>query len=322
MTKLKAERGKTRIRSTSAAVIFRGLKTNKYSNQTEELDEKYKPGRHNPNVRELRRMREADIDEELNTPDQTSTMNTGWFPEQSDFESFLSTTSPSTMDENDFNVGMESIFGKVSKNNKPIIPVTSEHIKQLESLRDTLSREDQFMVTFWIHRLQPHLVVDSSSDGRQSKFFFFYKGKYLCKSLFLDLQVYLNGVFESVLGIGSPSVLPKDFDNCMANLVGDLPNGGIPLNSFCFDVNHIEQLKVIRKLLSVHEIIDSWIRCLEYHEMRRSQTSSSTVSVKDTGPRLVSSSSSGSSSIIRIKTYLITCDSVNINPTVPADCSR
>lgn len=129
-------------------------------------------------------------------------------------------------------------------------------------------------------------------------------------------------MFESVLGIGSPSVLPKDFDNCMANLVGDLPNGGIPLNSFCFDVNHIEQLKVIRKLLSVHEIIDSWIRCLEYHEMRRSQTSSSTVSVKDTGPRIVSSSSSGSSSIIRIKTYLITCDSVNINPTVPADCSR
>lgn len=108
----------------------------------------------------------------------------------------------------------------------------------------------------------------------------------------------------------------------MANLVGDLPNGGIPLNSFCFDVNHIEQLKVIRNLLSVHEIIDSWIRCLEYQEMRRSQTSSSTVSVKDTGPRLVSSSSSGSSSIIRIKTYLITCDSVNINPTVPADCSR
>ena len=176
MTKLKAERGKTRIRSTSAAVIFRGLKTNKYSNQTEELDEKYKSGRHNPNVRELRRKREADFDEDFETPDQTSTMNTGWFPEQSDFESFLSTTSPSTMDENDFNVGMESIFGKVSKNNKPIIPVTSEHIKQLESLRGTLSREDQFMVTFWIHRLQPHLVVDSSSDGRQSKFFFFYKG--------------------------------------------------------------------------------------------------------------------------------------------------
>ena len=182
MKKLKAERGKARIRSTSAAVIFRGLKTNKYSNQTEELDEKYKSGRHNPKVRELRRKREADLaaaadfDEEFVTPDQTSTMNTGWFPEQSDFESFLSTTSPSTMDENDFNVGMESIFGKVSKNNKPIIPVTSEHIKQLESLRDTLSREDQFMVTFWIHRLQPHLVVDSSSDGRQSKFFFFYKG--------------------------------------------------------------------------------------------------------------------------------------------------
>lgn len=98
-------------------------------------------------------------------------MNTSWLPEQSDFESFLLTTSTSTMDENDFNKGMESIFGQVSKNNKPIICVTSEHIKQLESLRDTLSLDDQFMVTFWIYRLQHHLV--DSSDGMQSKYFFF-----------------------------------------------------------------------------------------------------------------------------------------------------
>lgn len=324
MRKLKAERGKPRIRATSAAVIIRGLKTNKYSNQTEELNEKYKPGRHNPKVRELRKQKEVDAAaaadiEEFVTPENTSTMNTNWLPEQSDFESFLLTTSTSTMDENDFNNGMESIFGKVSKNNKPIICVTFEHIKQLESLRDTLSRDDQFMITFWIHRLQHHLVVDSS-DGRQSNFFFFYQGKHLSKSFFLDLQVYLNGVFESVQGIDSFTVLPEDFNNCMADLVGDLPNGERPLNRCSFDFNHIEQLKVIRKLLTDHEIIDSWITCLEYHGLRRSHTNKSTVSVKDTGPPLVSTSSSGSSSIIRIKTYL-TCDCIIINPTVP-DCSR
>jgi hypothetical protein len=176
MRKLKAERGKPRIRSTSAAVIFKGLKKNEYSNQTEEVAEKYKPGRHCPKVRELRKKKEADAAaaatiEEFVTPEQTSTMNTSWLPEQSDFESFLLTTSTSTMDENDFNKGMESIFGQVSKNNKPIICVTSEHIKQLESLRDTLSLDDQFMVTFWIYRLQHHLV--DSSDGMQSKYFFF-----------------------------------------------------------------------------------------------------------------------------------------------------
>ena len=167
MTKLKAERGKPRIRSTSAAVIIKGLKKNEYSNQTEELAEKYKPGRHNP---ELRKKKEADAAaaaaiEEFVTPEHTSTMNTNWLPEQSDFESFLLTTSTSTMDENDFNKGMESIFGQVSKNNKPIICVTSEHIKQLESLRDTISPDDQFMVTFWLCRLKHHLVVDSSSGS-------------------------------------------------------------------------------------------------------------------------------------------------------------
>ena len=100
MRKLKAERGKPRIRSTSAAVIFKGLKKNEYSNQTEEVAEKYKPGRHNPKVRELRKKKEADaaaaatIDEFV-TPEQTSTMNTSWLPEQSDFESFLLTTSTS-----------------------------------------------------------------------------------------------------------------------------------------------------------------------------------------------------------------------------------
>ena len=170
MRKLKAERGKPRIRATSAAVIIRGLKTNKYSNQTEELNEKYKPGRHNPKVRELRKQKEVDAAaaadiEEFVTPENTSTMNTNWLPEQSDFESFLLTTSTSTMDENDFNKGMESIFGQVSKNNKPIICVTSEHINQLESLRDTISPDDQFMVTFWLCRLQHHLVVDSSSGS-------------------------------------------------------------------------------------------------------------------------------------------------------------
>ena len=102
MRRLKAERRKQRIRAKSAAVIIKGLKTNKYSNQTEELNEKNKPGRHNPKVRELRKQKE----------------------EQSDFESFLLTTSTSTMDKNDFNNGMESIFGPVSKNNKPIICVT------------------------------------------------------------------------------------------------------------------------------------------------------------------------------------------------------
>ena len=162
MRKLKAERGKPRIRSTSAAIIFKGLKKNEFSNQTEEVAEKYKPGRHNPKVRELRKKKEADaaaaatIDEFV-TPEQTSTM-------QSDFESFLLTTRNSTIDENDYNKGMESFFGQVSKSNKPIICVTSEHIEQLETLRESLSFEDQSQVTAWICRLRYHISVHGS-DG-------------------------------------------------------------------------------------------------------------------------------------------------------------
>jgi hypothetical protein len=101
---------------------------------------------------------------EYSTPEFSSAMNPNWEPHLSDFESFLLTTSNSTIDENDFNKGMESIFGQVSKSNKPIICVTSEHIEQLETLRESLSFEDQSQVTAWICRLRYHISVHES-DG-------------------------------------------------------------------------------------------------------------------------------------------------------------
>jgi len=169
MAKLKAQRGKERIRSTSSAVILKALKKNDYSNQSAELPEKYKQGRHLPKVRDLRKMKEAAeaaaaTDNEYSTPEFSSAMNTNWEPHLSDFGSFLLTTRNSTIDENDFNKGMESVFGQVSKSNKPIICVTTEHIEQLETLRESLSFEDQSQVTAWIYRLRNHISVHGS-DG-------------------------------------------------------------------------------------------------------------------------------------------------------------
>ncbi len=169
MAKLKALKGKERIRSTSSSVILKALKKNEYSNQSGELPEKYKQGRHLPKVRDLREMKEAAeaaaaTYNEYSTPEFSSAMNPNWEPHLSDFESFLLTTSNSTIDENDFNKGMESIFGQVSKSNKPIICVTSEHIEQLETLRESLSFEDQSQVTAWICRLRYHISVHES-DG-------------------------------------------------------------------------------------------------------------------------------------------------------------
>jgi len=98
------------------------------------------------------------------------------------------------------------------------------------------------------------------------------------------LQFYLNGVFDSVKDIGNPTALPEDFNKCMADLVADLRKG--------FGVsNLINQLKVIRQLVTDHERIDLWIKRLE--EQRSAQMN------KSYGPLpLNSSSSSGNSSIL------------------------
>ncbi len=87
-------------------------------------------------------------------------------------------------------------------------------------------------------------------------------------------------MFDSVKDIE----LPKDFNKCMADLVGDLREG--------FGVsNLINQLKVIRQLVTDHESIDLWITKLE--EQRSAEMN------KSYGPLPVnSSSSSGNSSIL------------------------
>ncbi len=91
-------------------------------------------------------------------------------------------------------------------------------------------------------------------------------------------------MFDSVKDIGNPTELPEDFNKCMADLVGDLREGsGVS--------NLINQLKVIRQLVTDHERIDLWITKLE--EQRSAEMN------KSYGPRpLNSSSSSGNSSIL------------------------
>lgn len=168
MKKLKPKKGKERIRSTKATVLIKKVKKNNLSNQSAELTDKYKPGRHLPKVSELRRKKkEADaaVNDYL-TPESSSTMNFNWsLQEPSDFQTFIFTTQTTPMDENDFNKGMETIFGQVSRNNKPIISVTTEHIQQLKSLSESLSVDDRSQVTAWISRLQKYCCMDNSDDG-------------------------------------------------------------------------------------------------------------------------------------------------------------
>ena len=65
-------------------------------------------------------------------------------------------------DENVFNDGMESIFGRVSKTTKPSICVTPDHILQLQIFYgELLTEEDKCNVTVWIHRLQKYCVENS-----------------------------------------------------------------------------------------------------------------------------------------------------------------
>ncbi len=84
--------------------------------------------------------------------------------------------------------------------------------------------------------------------------------------------------------MGNPTELPEDFNKCMADLVGDLREGsGVS--------NLINQLKVIRQIVTDNERIDLWITNLE--EQRSAQMN------KSFGPLPVnSSSSSGNSSIL------------------------
>ena len=91
-------------------------------------------------------------------------------------------------------------------------------------------------------------------------------------------------MFDSVKDIDNPTELPEDFNKCMADLVGDLRKG--------FEVsNLINQLKVIRQLVTDHESIDLWITNLE--KQRSAQM------IKNNGPLPVNSSSSyGNSSIL------------------------
>ena len=65
-------------------------------------------------------------------------------------------------DENVFNDGMESIFGRVSKTIKPSICVAPDHILLLQNFyEELLTEEDKSNVTVWIHRLQKYCVKNS-----------------------------------------------------------------------------------------------------------------------------------------------------------------
>jgi len=150
-------------RSTSAAVTLQRYKDNKVLNQSAELSEKLKEGRHR--LKPLRKQKKTDImDDPFVTPESsTSTVTSGWAPDQNDLECFLKTMSSNGFeDENVFNDGMESIFGRVSKTTKPLICVTPDHILQLQIFYgELLTEEDKCNVTVWIHRLQKYCVENS-----------------------------------------------------------------------------------------------------------------------------------------------------------------
>ena len=104
------------------------------------------------------------IDDPFVTPESsTSTVTSGWAPDQNDLECFLKTMSSNGFeDENVFNDGMESIFGRVSKTTKPLICVTPAHILLLQIFYgELLTEEDKSNVTVWIHRLQKYCVENS-----------------------------------------------------------------------------------------------------------------------------------------------------------------
>jgi hypothetical protein len=148
-------------RSTSAAVTLKLFKENKVSNQSAEVSDKFKEGRHR--IKLPRKKKPTEIrDNTFVTPDSSlSTMiNDSWTADQDDLECFL--TNMRTFgfeDENVFNDGMQNIFGRVSKITAPLICVTPAHIFQLQKFcRELLTDEDRSHVTVWIHRLQKYCV--------------------------------------------------------------------------------------------------------------------------------------------------------------------
>ncbi len=151
-------------RSTSAAVTPERFKQNKVSNQSAEVSDKLKEGRHRMKL--LRKKKPIEKrDNTFVTPDSSiSTMiNDSWTAVQDDLECFL--TNMRTFgfeDENVFNDGMQNIFGRVSKTTAPLICVTADHILLLQKFcRELLTDEDQSHVTVWIHRLQKYCVEKS-----------------------------------------------------------------------------------------------------------------------------------------------------------------
>jgi hypothetical protein len=151
-------------RSTSAAVILHRYKNNKVSNQSAELSEKLKEGRHRLKSHGKKKTTTDIIDDPFVTPESsTSTVTSGWATDQNDLECFLKTMSSNGFeDENVFNDGMESIFGRVSKTTKPSICVTPDHILLLQIFyAELLTEEDKSNVTVWIHRLQKYCVENS-----------------------------------------------------------------------------------------------------------------------------------------------------------------
>ena len=152
-------------RSTSAAVTLERFKQNKVSNQSAEVSDKLKEGRHRMKL--LRKKKPIQKrDNTFVTPDSSiSTMvYEGWTADQDDdLECFL--TNMRTIgfeDENIFNDGMQNIFGRVSKTTAPLICVTADHILLLQKFcRELLTDEDKSHVTVWIHRLQKYCVEKS-----------------------------------------------------------------------------------------------------------------------------------------------------------------
>jgi len=150
-------------RATSAAVTLHRYKDNKVSNQSAELSDKLKEGRHRLKPRRKQKKTDKMVDSFVTPDSSTSTVNNGRAPDQNDLEYFLNTMSSNGFeDENVFNDGMARIFGRVSKTTAPLICVTPDHILQLQNFyRGLLTEEDKSNVTVWIHRLQKYCVENS-----------------------------------------------------------------------------------------------------------------------------------------------------------------
>jgi hypothetical protein len=144
-------------------VTLHRYKDNKVSNQSAELSDKLKEGRHRLKPRRKQKKTDKMVDSFVTPDSSTSTVNNGWAPDQNDLEYFLNTMSSNGFeDENVFNDGMARIFGRVSKTTAPLICVTPDHILQLQNFYgELLTEEDKSNVTVWIHRLQKYCVENS-----------------------------------------------------------------------------------------------------------------------------------------------------------------